>query len=96
MVQDTDSGLDGPCVGVGNIWEYSVLSPQFYCEPKIALKNKTIGESRGGSVVKRLPSAQGAILESQDQVPRRAPCMEPASPLPVSVSLPLSASLMNK
>ena len=27
-----------------------------------------------------LPSAQGVILESRDRVPRRAPCMEPASP----------------
>ena len=27
------------------------------------------------------PSAQGVILETQDQVPRQAPCMEPASPL---------------
>ena len=26
------------------------------------------------------PSVQGLILETQDQVPRRAPCMEPASP----------------
>ena len=25
------------------------------------------------------PSAQGVILESWDRVPRRAPCMEPAS-----------------
>ena len=27
-----------------------------------------------------LPSAQGLILETQDRVSRRAPCMEPASP----------------
>ena len=26
------------------------------------------------------PSAQGVILETRDRVPRRAPCMEPASP----------------
>ena len=32
----------------------------------------------------------GVILESQDQVPRRAPCMEPASPFArVSASLSL-------
>ena len=39
------------------------------------------------------PSAQGLTLETQDQVPRRAPYMEPASPSPcVSASL----CLMNK
>ena len=27
-----------------------------------------------------LPSARGVILETGDQVPRRASCMEPASP----------------
>ena len=40
------------------------------------------------------PSAQGLILETWDQVPRRAPCMEPASPSAcVSASLSLSLSL---
>ena len=38
------------------------------------------GGGLGGSVVWRLPLAQGAILESPDQVPRRDPGMEPASP----------------
>ena len=42
-------------------------------------KTETWG-SLGNSVVWRLPLAQGAILESRDQVPRQAPCMEPASP----------------
>ena len=27
-----------------------------------------------------LPAAWGVILETRDAVPRRAPCMEPASP----------------
>ena len=36
--------------------------------------------SLGGSVVWRLPLAQGVVLESQDRVPRQAPGMEPASP----------------
>ena len=40
------------------------------------------------------PSAQGMILESRDQVPRRAPCMEPASPS-ACVSASLCVSLMN-
>ena len=37
------------------------------------------------------PAAQGVILETLDRVPRRAPCMEPAS-LSMSLSL-LSLSL---
>ena len=41
-----------------------------------------------------LPSIQGVILETQDRVPRWAPCMEPASPSTcVSASLSLSLSL---
>ena len=48
----------------------------------------------GGSEVERLPSAQGVILETQDQVPHQAPCMEPASPSAcVSASLSVSLSL---
>ena len=34
----------------------------------------------GGSVDEHLPLAQGMTPGSQDRVPRRAPCMEPASP----------------
>ena len=49
----------------------------------------------GGSVVEHLPLAQGMILESQDRVPHRASCMEPASPS-ACVSASLSVSLMNK
>ena len=52
----------------------------------------------GDSVVKCLPSAQGMILESWDQVLHWAPCMEPASPSACLCLLPLSrsVSLMNK
>ena len=39
------------------------------------------------------PVAQGVILETQDRVPHRAPCMEPASP---SACVSLCVSLMNK
>ena len=50
--------------------------------------------SLSGSAVEHLPLAEGVILESQDQVPHQAPCMEPASPL--SVSLPLSISVSHE
>ena len=44
-----------------------------------------------GRLGSALPSAHGLILESQDQVPHRAPCMETASPSAyLSVSLSLS------
>ena len=49
----------------------------------------------GGSVVERLPSAQGVVLESRDQVSHWAPCVEPP-PMSLPLSLPLSLSLMNK
>ena len=39
------------------------------------------------------PLARGVILETQDQVLRRAPCMEPASRLPVSLPLSLCVCL---
>ena len=42
-----------------------------------------------------LPLAQGVILKTQDRVPCRAPCMEPASPS-TGVSASLSVFLMNK
>ena len=45
----------------------------------------------GGSVVERLPLAQGVVLESPEQVPHRTPCTDSASPSDcVSVSLCLS------
>ena len=49
--------------------------------------------SLGGAAVWRLPLAQGAILETRDQIPRRAPGpWEPASPS-ACVSLCACASL---
>ena len=42
------------------------------------------------------PSAQGVILETRDRVPHGAPCVEPASPLPVSLPLSLCVYLMDK
>ena len=47
--------------------------------------------SLGGAAVWRLPLAQGAILETQDRVPRRAPgAWRLRLPLPLSLSLSLS------
>ena len=56
----------------------------------ILARNLTKG-SLDGSAVWCLPSAQGVVLESRDQVPHRAPCMEPASPS-ACASLSLSVS----
>ena len=71
-------------------------SPRFIGKPRTdgikVLRVKLWGHL-GGSVVERLPLAQGEILESQDQVPRWAPCMEPASSSAcISASLSLSVS----
>ena len=41
----------------------------------------------GGSAVESLPVAQGVILDSQDRVPHRAPCMELFLSLPMSLPL---------
>ena len=48
--------------------------------------------SLGGAAVWRLPLAQGAILETQDRIPHRAPGAW-SLPLPLLVSLPLSLSV---
>ena len=57
------------------------------------IQTKSVG-SLGGAAVWRLPLAQGAILETRDRIPHRAPCMEPASlSACVSASLSLSLSL---
>ena len=51
----------------------------------------------GGSAVECLPSTQGVILETQDQVPHEDPCMKPASPSAcVSASLCVSHEQINK
>ena len=48
--------------------------------------------SLGGAAVWRLPLAQGAILETRDRIPRRAPGAWSLL-LPLPMSLPLSLSL---
>ena len=65
---------------------FNKASVQIFC----LFKKIGGGGSLGGSEVWRLPLAQGMILESRDQVPRRASGMEPASPSScVSASLSL-------
>ena len=50
--------------------------------------------SLGGAAVWRLPLAQGAILETRDRIPRRAPsAWSLLLPLPLSLLLSLSLSL---
>ena len=60
--------------------------------------NALVGATWVALVVERLPLAQVQIPGSWDRVPRRVPCMEPASPSArISASLsPLSVFLMNK
>ena len=55
------------------------------------LKKQSQG-SLGGAAVWHLPLAQGAILETRDRIPRRAPGARSLL-LPLPVSLPLSLSL---
>lgn len=40
VVGDVDSAESYACVGIGDIWEISVPSSPFFCEPKLALKKK--------------------------------------------------------
>ena len=60
----------------------------------ITLYKKGILGHLGGSEVERLPSAQGVIPGSWDQVPIGLPAGSLLLPLPVY--LPLSVCLMNK
>ena len=53
--------------------------------------------SLGGAAVWRLPLAQGAILETRDRVPHRAPrAWSLLLPLPVSLPRSLSVAIINK
>ena len=58
------------------------------------LKIQCMGQPRWPSGLAP-PSAQGVILETWDRVPRRVPCVGPASPS-ACVSASLCVSLMNK
>ena len=84
-VNNDGSGEDYACVRTGGIWEI--------CTFTFCYKNKIAG-SLGGAAVWRLPLAQGAILETWDQVPHRAPgAWSLLLPLPMSLPLSLSLSL---
>ena len=53
--------------------------------------------SLGGAAVWCLPLAQGAILETRDRIPRQAPgAWSLLLPLPVSLPLSLSVTIINK
>ena len=61
-----------------------------------SLKETSSG-SLGGAAVRRLPLAQGAILETRDRIPRRAPgAWSLRLPLPVSLPLSLSVTIIKK
>ena len=79
-----------------------MIQESFQINISIAILTRTLGPLNvwglgrlGGSVVERLPSAQGVILGFHNRVPHRVPCGEPASPS-AYVSASLSVSLMNK
>ena len=81
------------------IWKYalSVVSLPFGWTSHFCIAKVT--GCLGGSVGERLPSAQGVILESRDQVLHGVPCVEPASPsarVSASLSLSLRLSWINK
>ena len=58
---------------------------------------KCVKGSLGGAAVWRLPLAQGAILETRDRIPHRAPgAWSLLLPLPVSLPLSLSVTIINK
>ena len=76
-------------VGSGLAAKFRILSLDIW------IKIQVISGHLGGSVVEHLPSAQGVIPGSWDQVPNRTPQREPASPS-AYISVSPSVSLMNK
>ena len=77
-------------------WTIRTRHTWMHWAPPVTFKRGGAGHW-GGSAVECLPLAQVVIPGSQDQVPHRAPCVEPASPSAcVCVSAFLSLSLMNK
>ena len=74
-----------------------VQYPFLIIKRKKKKKKETSTGHLGGSVIEHLPLAQVVIPGSWDQVPHRAPCMEPASPSAyVSASLSVCLLGLNK
>ena len=68
-----------------------------FCIRDDAIRIFDIPGSLGGAAVWRLPLAQGATLETRDRIPRRAPgARSLLLPLPVSLPLSLSVTIINK
>ena len=64
---------------------------------KRTFKSQTLGGSLGGSVVWHLPLAQGAILETRDGIPHRAPgAWSLLLPLPMSLPLSIYMTIISK
>ena len=51
LVWDVDSGASCTCLGLGGIWELSVLSTQLFCELKTTPKIKSIKNTYGTFLV---------------------------------------------
>lgn len=49
---DIHGGGGSMCVGTRYIWEISVFSFQFFCEPKTALKRKSLKKGKGSFAAK--------------------------------------------
>ena len=71
---------------------YLCYSPLFFYVLYSFFEKWLTSGSLGGAVVGRLPLAQGAILETRDRIPHRAPGAWSLL-LPLPMSLPLSLSL---
>ena len=73
-------------------WDYCLqCNLRILVDSSCSWNNQFLG-SLGGEAIWRLPLAQGAILETRNRIPRRAPGAWSLL-LPLPVSLPLSLSL---
>ena len=85
--------LKGEGSATGNLRGLSYIAGQGGSHSAPSSKATSLG-SLGGAAVWRLPLAQGAIPETRDQVPHRAPsAWSPSACVSASLSLSLSLSL---